>query len=632
MEASNYRNHFTVFSAREAMWRALTLTNKDGTPATRVAGDNQDQVRKAYWASTFRALGDVTHLVQDMAQPQHTRNEAHASDTAAILEKYTEARTTNARTFRFEGTTLQVDAIPSLPALNSYSVPRFNRYSDYWSSAGGTDSLDIGKGLADYSSRSFFTPNQSLGDPFSGFPRPVNMESAYTISKNPPPGGNPCPGLVLGFPEYAWANVPDTISGVPSNPVRMGSRSLLPSRWAISRCVLLDQANLLIPRAVAYSAGLIDYFFRGQLEVTPPEEGVYSLIDHYELSGAGKNPTDATTGFKGFKTIKLKLRNATPDITPSGGGSAAPQIMPGGNLVAVLKFYRNKNYSDDLAGEPTTAGNGTAMYVAGRSTNEEIVLSARVKDSAGTILTPPIAITNSLQTFIFEFDNELPINVTDVKLQVVYRGVLGSEADAVVVQTVDISEPTYFAYMNASDYIKLGASVYTRDQINANTPQGATLRSQVYPSSCILNDQLRDTCLQPFPINFPIKWGNASAFNGSIALPIERTYQRFAMLVPPGGQAIINQAASPCFPNDPITALPRLIQTNYPAPDYFASTFVTSMQPPIRAIQGGFMLACVNNGDSSPPGSDDNRDQVMSPLTGSNLKPVQVPGFNFGAP
>ena len=34
--------------------------------------------RDRYWATTFRALGDIVHHLQDMAQPQHTRNDAHA--------------------------------------------------------------------------------------------------------------------------------------------------------------------------------------------------------------------------------------------------------------------------------------------------------------------------------------------------------------------------------------------------------------------------------------------------------------------------------------------------------------------------------------------------------------------------
>ena len=33
--------------------------------------------RDTYLAKTFRTLGHVVHLVQDMAQPQHTRNDSH---------------------------------------------------------------------------------------------------------------------------------------------------------------------------------------------------------------------------------------------------------------------------------------------------------------------------------------------------------------------------------------------------------------------------------------------------------------------------------------------------------------------------------------------------------------------------
>ncbi|BCO30781.1 hypothetical protein TspCOW1_08840 [Thiohalobacter sp. COW1] len=52
-------------------------------------------MRKAYWATTFRALGDVLHLIQDMAQPQHTRNDLHNTDYGhgeRVYEKYTNAR------------------------------------------------------------------------------------------------------------------------------------------------------------------------------------------------------------------------------------------------------------------------------------------------------------------------------------------------------------------------------------------------------------------------------------------------------------------------------------------------------------------------------------------------------------
>lgn len=52
---------------------ALTGLDRDGYP---VAPDETE--RNKYWATLLRSLRDVVHLIQDAAQPQHTRNVAHA--------------------------------------------------------------------------------------------------------------------------------------------------------------------------------------------------------------------------------------------------------------------------------------------------------------------------------------------------------------------------------------------------------------------------------------------------------------------------------------------------------------------------------------------------------------------------
>src|SRR3989344_875174 len=80
------RNHFTVFDAREAMYRALTGKKKDNTDAGLNNQPATEADRKAYWATLFRALGDIVHLVEDMAQPQHTRNDPHAGKGGPIAE------------------------------------------------------------------------------------------------------------------------------------------------------------------------------------------------------------------------------------------------------------------------------------------------------------------------------------------------------------------------------------------------------------------------------------------------------------------------------------------------------------------------------------------------------------------
>ena len=61
----------------------------------------------------------------------------------------------------------------------------------------------------------------------------------------------------------------------------------------------------LIGRAVAYSAGLINHFFRGKLDVFAPASGPYAVVDH----SAGQ----------GFTTIRATIRNATPgEALPAG--------------------------------------------------------------------------------------------------------------------------------------------------------------------------------------------------------------------------------------------------------------------------------------------------------------------------
>ncbi|MHB8728225.1 MAG: hypothetical protein ACYC9K_04225 [Sulfuricaulis sp.] len=69
-----------------------------------------------YRSAVFQALGDVVHLVEDMGQPQHTRNDCHADtrddgnlrEHKSIYETYIEARATGA-TFTVQDYTTTLD-------------------------------------------------------------------------------------------------------------------------------------------------------------------------------------------------------------------------------------------------------------------------------------------------------------------------------------------------------------------------------------------------------------------------------------------------------------------------------------------------------------------------------------------
>jgi hypothetical protein len=197
--------------------------------------------------------------------------------------------------------------------------------------------------------------------------------------------------------------------------------------FALNRFNFCEAHKLLIPRAVAYSAGLINYFFRGQMEISLPDEGVYGIIDHNVA--ANSNPL-----MGGFPKVKVKLRNVTPAGIDTSGNPVVEPMAEGmaPTLIAVAKFHRNTCYAADLSGEYGSPGKD---WTTCRSLVEEIVVSDPVP--------VPTGINSAPRPVTFTFANRIPISATDLYLQVIYRGRLGDELDAVVVATKDISEPRY---------------------------------------------------------------------------------------------------------------------------------------------------------------------------------------------
>lgn len=422
------RNHFTVFDARESLYRALTLQGKnaDGSYAPLDVNGawntaKQEQVRKAYWATTFRALGDILHLNQDMAQPQHTRNEPHSgkggylveellTGHSSVMEDYIDARATGAKSYTMDGQ--EIVPTPLFNAMPTYAIPTFNKYSDYWSTRPGSGSL-TGKGLADYSNHGFYTQKYNFGNSTYTYPaggtkvtvmQPDGTSKGFlqVAVKDEYTAGN---DSILMSTRTSWADFQEFFGFSPT--------------YFLTKTNYDAMANLLIPRAVGYSAGLINYFFRGKMEISLPDEGVYGVIDHNDSESSAKD-----TG--GFTKIKLKIKN----ITPKGAG--IEPMTTGGKLAAVVKFHRNTCYKSDLSGEYGSPG---IDWNVCRVKDEEIVVSSPVSAPSG-INSDPSQLT-------FSFPTPIPINATDLFLQVVYRGPLGDETDAVAVATKDISEPTY---------------------------------------------------------------------------------------------------------------------------------------------------------------------------------------------
>ena len=175
-----------------------------------------------------------------------------------------------------------------------------------------------------------------------------------------------------------------------------------------------DYAAQLIPRAVGYSAALLDYFFRGNIEITAPDSFLYAIID-------GSGPHE-------FSQIKLKVRNTTPD-----------EEMQAGSLIAVARYKKRKDYREDLSTDPPQE--------ISRETAFSYSVSAKI-DIDGLSSTNP-------HPYTFDFsEHPIPAGITDLTLQVVFKGTLGNEKDiAVAVGMKDLYEPMHITTWNSTDYV-----------------------------------------------------------------------------------------------------------------------------------------------------------------------------------
>lgn len=434
-------NTYSIARARDYLYRGLTHP----TPRT----------RRENMGLMFESLGRMVHHIQDMAQPQHARNDGHLSDGSVdgkcanplvavaidvMFLKLCEAYRRLRRFSSYEAWTDGERVLKSLPK-GGYApvypgivapdgtfdgVRAFSKPDQFWKANG--------MGIAEFTGRNFLSQGTlDRSPPETGTPYDVTLD-ALCGSTSPPcelMGPYPADASVTFYPSV----VDDRFrpGGPSAHPYAKSNSIFNPElsayvgyrMYTVNRFTFAVDHQYLIPRAVAYSAGLINYFFRGDMEVTPPDEGIYAAVD-MSTSGCG-TPC-------GFRWIRTKIRNTTPGAEPMGQG----------HLVAVARFHRNKCFKPDLSGNYDVL----PFERSCRLPAEEIVVSASRPVKAGEIDT------SQAREFAFDFStNPIPIEASDLDIQVIFRGTLGEEVDVVALRTVDIAEPNFLGMLNVMDYV-----------------------------------------------------------------------------------------------------------------------------------------------------------------------------------
>jgi hypothetical protein len=439
---------FSFKDARSYQYQALT--------------DTSESQRRKYFGLMFQSLGHVMHHLQDMAQPQHVRNDPHCDRDAcwaaaaltgepilhspSLYEKYTNLDKANdpVNQIRRNLPYLGAGSAPIFPG-NETTAASLGLPRHFWRTTSPGSDLTTGKGIAEYANRNFFSAGTIYRYDSPRLPEITQPDETADIREL-------LPGTTLrGTVSFYRSAITDAVSesGPTWNP-RAASHSIFdrdlrqyissteePRLFLALNRFTFDAAHqFLIPRAVSYSAGLVNYFFRGRFEIERPDDGIYAAVDHT----VEKDPN-----IHGFRIIRLKLRNLTPGGFGPDGQPVVETIPEGaaGTLVAVVKFYRNNCYRSDLSGEYGSPG---IDWRACRASSESIVVS--------NPQPVPTGINQRATPMTFEFPNPLPINATDLRLQIVYRGSLGEELDAVAVATRDIAEPTYvYQYSTWDQYL-----------------------------------------------------------------------------------------------------------------------------------------------------------------------------------
>ncbi|MFH7320188.1 hypothetical protein ACHHRT_06165 [Desulfurivibrio sp. D14AmB] len=396
---SNINNGRNWSVARDLFYHALTSSSQ--------------VEREHYLAGTFLTLGHVLHLLQDMAVPAHTRNDFSQGHIQVIgcpggfclsgwignpFEGYVRDN--------FDLIDEEISII-SKPFTGERVLTNFWDTGSVRSSNSYQTGFDIG--LAEYSNTNFVShstifqdesntnhyfpyPNrESVADPaypeladyrlHQVWARDDQLDQVIYVAKNN--HGEKIDKFLK--PRYLKFG-----GGWPDNP------PLYRLAFTLDDQCYLEYAKRLIPRAIGYSASLLDYFFRGRIDIKSP----------LQLIG----PDSSITG------LSFAMKNSTAPI--EAGWNVEPMTE---GKIELAYSYKLPDHRD-----PFFRRVGQAIYV---------------------ISGPADAINYGYVPVTVNLPENVPANAYDFTFTVVFNGTLGNEAGAVAAQVYQFDN-TRLAYFH----------------------------------------------------------------------------------------------------------------------------------------------------------------------------------------
>lgn len=330
------------------------------------------QDRRAATGRMFRTLGHVIHHVQDMAQPQHVRNDTHSpvDDPAkSFFERYTER--------------VIIDAIPSILTNNPMGIPSFPTARLFW-----TEGAPAYRGMADFTAHNYvsygtgfrtYVQNgvEKIAPNSSSLPLPSGLNvdlSEKTIATRTLPIRQLNGSVTNEAMDYVVGNIFDGAygSGITYPNKLLASASLLDKPLAsaghsrifsVNQAVFDDNYSILLPRAEAFSAGLINHFFRGRLGFSRSGSTTTWIIQN--------RSTQPMTG-----NFRVYMETSSGTRAPlSGGGPFTATVAPSASTSVVLSEPPSGTqrlivvFQGKIGEEPASLADPNWFAVAGKVIN-----------------------------------------------------------------------------------------------------------------------------------------------------------------------------------------------------------------------------------------------------------------------
>jgi hypothetical protein len=308
----------TWSDARRQFWQMLTLSSRDS------GEENRDKAG----ADLFSILGQQMHLIADLAVPAHTRNDIHCTPRAEPFEVWAEGRAVRTGIESLPDASIVTPdpsifslALPPGESVATVPVARLWDSDQYEGLSPDADAtLRPSIGLAEFTNANFFS-RDTVFSPESPFPARSSVEPRQHLEVVPSTGQR------RRYLTKTRDGVTVPRIAVPSSLYDFTAEAVKDRKVWLDDNVLSDYAALLFPRAVGYSAALLDYFFRGTLDVgLADDEGTPRMI--------GSNTSRETLG-PGRLFVYAEDGTGARRLASDAGGVAVEAVVPGGDLPEV---------------------------------------------------------------------------------------------------------------------------------------------------------------------------------------------------------------------------------------------------------------------------------------------------------